>query len=441
MSGLLGVDHLVRGLLSQPQRAGARTQSRNTLGINHPLAESSPVARIPLSMMPFIGGGASGYTQEDLATLQLPEETTLFSPLGFDITDKDLARFGLATDALDWVPGAAVLGGLATGAGLLGRAVKGNRVAPESDEMMSAMIGPAMQRQGLLDDAMVTYHGSPHRFDEFDMSKLGTGEGAQAYGHGLYFAESKDVAQTYQPRDFDAEEIMMARYKEAVNAGDYNRADQWESAMLHETPDDLRERSLDMDYDEDYRQAAAEVAEELAAIPSSSSLYTVDIPDEAIAKMLDWDAPLSEQPESVQKAFAKLGGMNEPLDRLQADYLAKLPDEAKTIARSMIYGDESARLGDASADNWRKLDELSPGVDHNAIHDIADNMAGITGERLYWDLVDYRIDDAAKASEALRAAGIPGIKYYDGGSRTAGEGTRNFVVFDDKLPTILKRND
>ena len=38
------------------------------------------------------------------------------------------------------------------------------------------------------------YHGSPHDFDKFDLSKIGTGEGAQAYGHGLYFAESPKVA-------------------------------------------------------------------------------------------------------------------------------------------------------------------------------------------------------------------------------------------------------
>jgi hypothetical protein len=33
------------------------------------------------------------------------------------------------------------------------------------------------------------YHGSPYSFDEFSTSKIGTGEGAQAYGRGLYFAE------------------------------------------------------------------------------------------------------------------------------------------------------------------------------------------------------------------------------------------------------------
>jgi hypothetical protein len=51
---------------------------------------------------------------------------------------------------------------------------------------------------GALPDAITTYHGSPHDFDEFDMSKIGTGEGAQAYGHGLYFAENENVAKGYR---------------------------------------------------------------------------------------------------------------------------------------------------------------------------------------------------------------------------------------------------
>jgi hypothetical protein len=44
------------------------------------------------------------------------------------------------------------------------------------------------------------YHGSPHNFDEFKMSQIGTGEGAQAYGHGLYFAQNEDVARGYRNR-------------------------------------------------------------------------------------------------------------------------------------------------------------------------------------------------------------------------------------------------
>ena len=45
--------------------------------------------------------------------------------------------------------------------------------------------------------AIKAYHASPYRFDRFDMSKLGTGEGSQAYGRGLYFAEHPMVADDY----------------------------------------------------------------------------------------------------------------------------------------------------------------------------------------------------------------------------------------------------
>jgi GNAT superfamily N-acetyltransferase len=42
------------------------------------------------------------------------------------------------------------------------------------------------------------YHGSPHIFDKFSLHKIGTGEGAQAYGWGLYFAGNKEVAEFYR---------------------------------------------------------------------------------------------------------------------------------------------------------------------------------------------------------------------------------------------------
>jgi hypothetical protein len=51
-----------------------------------------------------------------------------------------------------------------------------------------------------VDAAATVFHGSPHKFDRFDSSKIGTGEGAQAYGHGLYLADSPAVAGGYKDR-------------------------------------------------------------------------------------------------------------------------------------------------------------------------------------------------------------------------------------------------
>src|SRR5215471_9850062 len=57
------------------------------------------------------------------------------------------------------------------------------------------LVGKAVQAAT---EGIRAYHGSPHQFERFDISKIGTGEGAQAYGHGLYFAENPKVAQSYR---------------------------------------------------------------------------------------------------------------------------------------------------------------------------------------------------------------------------------------------------
>ena len=61
-------------------------------------------------------------------------------------------------------------------------------------------------------------------------------------------------------------------------------------------------------------------------------------------------------------------------------------------------------------------------------------------EVLMRELPETYGDMSQAASEYLNSLGIPGIKYFDGSSRAAGEGTRNFVVFDDKIPQVLRRN-
>ena len=42
------------------------------------------------------------------------------------------------------------------------------------------------------------WHGSPHDFDTFDLGAIGTGEGNQAHGWGLYFAKKKSVSMNYK---------------------------------------------------------------------------------------------------------------------------------------------------------------------------------------------------------------------------------------------------
>lgn len=59
-------------------------------------------------------------------------------------------------------------------------------------------IGAAAKMAGLPLAGMTFFHGTPHKFDQFDASHIGKGEGAQAYGRGLYFAERPGIAVEYR---------------------------------------------------------------------------------------------------------------------------------------------------------------------------------------------------------------------------------------------------
>jgi hypothetical protein len=225
----------------------------------------------------------------------------------------------------------------------------------------------------------IVWHGSPHKFDAFDASKIGTGEGAQAYGHGLYFAESPNVAKAYQtalthsddyvdgqlldsgiPKHFlarilsdESGNVEAARQSLAVLARPGGAKSVTDSAKQALKLLDAGERPI------------------VKTIKPEGALYKVDLPDEAIASMLDWDKPLKEQPANVQKFFSAIYKPN--------DYLT----------------------------DWLKQGDP---------------------------------DDIAKI---LQEEGIPGIRYLDQGSRGAGAGTSNFVVFpgEERLLRILERNN
>ena len=238
------------------------------------------------------------------------------------------------------------------------------------------------------------WHGSPHKFDRFSMDQIGTGEGAQAYGHGLYFADEIDVAKGYQPRDRANEEWMYEQYKAAEEAGDQYMMDAWERAMMHDSPIELRASAADPDYDEYSQAAFAEVADALEANPGTGSLSRVEI-DVTPESLLDWDKPLS----------------------------ADTPQQMKDAINTLVKNNP-----DLKNDLYQAYRENQPGS-------------------IYYSLLsDYaKTGDIVKnqqfATQQLNDAGIKGIKYLDGDSRAAGNGTSNYVIFDDSLINITERGN
>jgi len=305
----------------------------------------------------------------------------------------------------------------------------------------------------------IVYHGSPHKFDKFDMSKIGTGEGAQAYGHGLYMAETPDVAQTYkQSADWrkktmdqmrylvDGKEVMpkgvddglLYHYRMSApdlfaeriqhlkkqKAGSIDQAKYYaEQAKLGDDPERYarmakRAQETAKKFDEELQLAAKLQNQKVEA--ATGNLYKVDIPDEAVSRMLDWDKPLSEQAPEVRAALK-----NAPTMRLRdgmaipgGGKLKVVQDEDFGTKYFIDYGDQKLKITEPEVRN------LLGG--------------GTEGKSLFSELINTY--GPKKAEDWLRAKGIPGIRYLDGGSRTAGEGTSNFVLFDDQLPRILERN-
>jgi len=275
--------------------------------------------------------------------------------------------------------------------GARGGGVKGPTLAQMAER--SAAPGPSGSRAAQI-GAIRAWHGTPHDFDRFSMDKIGTGEGAQAYGHGLYFAGKKEVAEGYRKdvssdfvkvadgRLFNPRDLTSPTIRAKVSRGDIAGA----------TDEATRMKAAGMDWADGDLSKLNDIQGRGGLIENNGNLYNVELaPDEH--DLLDWDAPLSEQPEKVRAVAEKL----------IADGL--LDKHALT---------EWEAASPAKRDGGRFY-ELLRGS-YNLPRDIR--------------------HPPAAASALLRQHGIPGIRYLDGGSRAAGDGSRNYVMFDDSLIKI-----
>jgi hypothetical protein len=298
-----------------------------------------------------------------------------------------------------------------------------------------------MARQGLLQPATV-WHGSPHKFDKFDSSKIGTGEGAQAYGHGLYFASNESVGQGYKHdlspkyRAFaiNGDEVPDPSYIRGIVSSVYNEmnpkprmfggaptpksADEAISHLISKHRQNIETSTGNAALIEQ-NQNAIDALQNLrgkqitGSVEIDGHLYKVDLPDNAIARMLDWDKPLSQQAPEVRSALSKhIEGMRWEPPRGDQNWALKRPDGSTMLWRSEREGGGS---------------------------NVQDFVGNLSGENLY---KLFKGKSADEVSSTLRQAGIPGIRYLDQGSRGSGQGTSNYVVFpgEESLLQILERN-
>jgi hypothetical protein len=227
------------------------------------------------------------------------------------------------------------------------------------------------------------FHGSSHSFDKFDLSKVGTGEGSQIYGRGLYFAEKEAVADSYRKTLSQAIPETPAR-EIALNAYSPRRGFNSAIEEIQELKSEVKPRSKGAESRLKEYQEALDLLNEwkkAGSVSSPGHTYEVNINAEP-HQLLNWDKPLSQHPQNIQDAVKSLN-VDLRHDPTGMDIVYDLKNQAPN-RRSM-----------------RSIDEYS--------------------------------------SQKLKEAGIPGIQYLDKGSRATGTGSTNYAIFDDKLVDIIRK--
>lgn len=252
------------------------------------------------------------------------------------------------------------------------------------------------------------YHGSPHDFDQFSLSKIGTGEGAQAYGHGLYFAEKEGIAKSYQEQLSHGDALTVRLPGQA-------------KPLQGEAIDDI---GLDaIKFLESGEKRAGE-------FPHNKVYYATKMADSA-AEGLPGAAARNEAVKARIKEWgnAKIG--YEPIKgRMYEVSINAHPDDF--LDWDAPLSQQSEKVQKVANERWRMANDVRPDAPGSVVH----RKLGAIGP----NSLTARMPPGEQTAEGvLKAQGIPGIKYLDQGSRSAGQGTRNYVVFDDKLISIVKK--
>jgi hypothetical protein len=365
----------LQGLLNIPQQAQRF--------ITNPTAFLGLLGQNPLPRESGFAAGATGLPPTEMSVLN-PNQAAYMQGYGQG------EPVGYAGMALPFAAPAAV--------------ATGRALAPKAGQMAENY----MVRQGMI-QPLTAYHGSPYRFDKFDPEKVGAGEGAQVYGHGMYFAEHPAVAKPYsliEPSGMSATpnrqlfgkdvEPMTPEYKVSQLVDEMGVA-KAKKFVADWAKDPLPDQ---VGYVDTLQSIISNVAKKSDAKNlGASNLYKVDIPNEKIPKMLNWDIPLSEQSKAVQD-----------------------------IA-------------------WKYKEALKNQTQMKGLK----NIWELDGADLYGVMQRYKMEDGGKlvkqnvdikeVSDIMNKSDIPGIRYMNYQGKTSeGANTSNFVVFDPTDVKILERN-
>jgi len=301
---------------------------------------------------------------------------------------------------------------------------------PPTAENPVSVVKPTETEPGI-----IAFHGSGADFDEFRLEMIGTGEGAQAYGYGLYFTDSEDIAKFY---------------KDTVSTGaakiPYGSAEDAAQAI----PESFVYQDID-----GYRSYAMGDAEEMISSVLTKQYFNVE-PEQRI---IDANLDVFKR-DGVLNIKMRDGSLVTLLRDQNGDRFTATPIKEKTGKMYKVglspkpdeLLDYDLPIGNQSPDIKAKISNL---IDNEITPDDLENFGSPRGDlkasllsknrtvvSLLNDFAAIRGKDNA-GEELLAKYGIPGIKYRAAGSRGASTSDeaaeRNYVIFDDKAVKILEK--
>ncbi len=287
------------------------------------------------------------------------------------------------------------------------------------------------------------WHGSPHDFDTFDLGAIGTGEGNQAHGWGLYFAKDKKVSKLYKEVlskeqgsnksslfkvEIPNETELLPEQYPISGYGRYVR-DSLKNG-LHKMSDEQLERftSLLIKYHKDSIIGDKWV---------NKYTHFMDV-GYIISELHNKNKTINDI-KKIQKRnidrFLKSVGIDEDLDTIAGN--EELLEDVYKKFRYELYP------------QYEKEKQLEREHEAKAISNVKADVYGalektnIDGKQLYSFLSHalsndehfnlHNVKNAKKASEFLNSIGIKGI-YYDGE-----QDGRCYVVFDDQAIKVIEK--
>jgi hypothetical protein len=273
------------------------------------------------------------------------------------------------------------------------------------------------------------WHGSPHDFDRFTTDKIGSGEGAQVYGWGLYFTDTKQIAEK-QYRD----RLSVPRVSAIIDGKDvtvpvesaYTLAEELgfpaksknkfplqypvTVAMreLVETGGDLEAAIAFMNerYSHWPKQIMGDVEAKLReinprVINNAGKLYNVELAPKEEDFLL-WDKPLDEQSDKVQAALAGIGFNLRSNTQKVLEFLLYTKDMRGEYYGGRIYEILAEELGSPKAASLALLDA---GIRGNKYLD--GNSRGLNLEKPGYNYVIFADDDVTMTAKYSRPKATP----------------------------------